>query len=88
MQYGHKISENIQGEALVEAHDPASWLTCVYSLFGHDRPVEKHAGYTIRHKLKGGCHTSATNAELVATIKEAGRSSHILISRVTRSYPD
>lgn len=57
----------------------------MYSLFGHDRPVEKHAGCAIRHKE--ACHTSATNAEMVATIKEAGRSSHNLLSRPRRSIP-
>ena len=85
MQYGHKILEKIQGEPLVGEHDPASWLTCMYSLFGHNRPVEKHAGCSIRHKVKGGCHTSTTNAVMVATIKEAGRSSHNLLSRARRN---
>jgi len=46
--------------------------------------VEKHAGCSIRHKVKGGCHTSTTNAVMVATIKEAGRSSHNLLSRARR----
>jgi hypothetical protein len=57
----------------------------MYSLSGCNRPVEKHAGCNIRHKLKGGCHTSTTNAVMVATIKEAGRSSHNLLSRARRN---